>query len=164
ARDLPSVDLCPTEISLWGRSAMRSPYKSCNLGLMPRLLSDMRHAVRLLRKDAVFACMAVFSIVLGLTACSSVFSIFNGLWLRSLPYPNADRLVELQETATAYKIFNRAVPLQNLHAWQTSTAFSQMAGFSLDGSYLTGFGPTAPVMVANVTQSLASTLGIQPIL
>ena len=131
---------------------------------MPRLLSNMRHALRLLRKDAAFACMAVLSIALGLTACSSVFSIFNGLWLRSLPYPAADRLVELQETADAYAVFNRAIPVQNLHAWQTSTAFSQIAGFSLDGAYLTGFGPTARVTVADATQSLASTLGIQPIL
>jgi predicted permease len=108
--------------------------------------------------------MAVLSLALGIGSCTAVFSIFNGLCLRALPFPGEDRLVDLQENSSTYKIFNRAVPLQNLHAWEKSEAFRSVAGFSLSGSYLTGFGPVARVGVANVTRSMAATLGITPVL
>jgi predicted permease len=131
---------------------------------LSRLFLDARYAIRLLRKDAAFATLAVLSLALGIASCTAVFSIFNGLFLRSLPYPNAERLVHLQEAVPSRNIGYRPIALMDLHAWEASGAFSQIAGFHEDGSYLTGFGQAVRVNVKNVTQSLAATLGIEPIL
>lgn len=127
-------------------------------------LQDSRYALRLLRKDPALVAMATLSLALGIASSTAVFSIFNGLFLRTLPYPNAERLVLLHEAAPSRNLRNLGVAFTDLHAWQQSGAFSSMAGFRQDGSYLTGFGPAVRVNVESVTQFMVATLGIHPIL
>jgi predicted permease len=120
--------------------------------------------LRLLRKAPAFSALTILSLALGVGCCAAVFSIFNGLFLRSLPYPHAERLIHIQEAVPSLHIAYRPVATYDLQAWTASSAFSHLAGFHEDGSYLQGFGATVRVNVANVTQSMASTLGIAPVL
>jgi hypothetical protein len=131
---------------------------------MLRAIQDVRYAIRWLRKDAAFATMAVLSLALGTASCTAVFSIFNGLFLRTLPYPNAERLVHLHEAVPTRNIRYLGAAYVDLHAWERSAAFSEIAGFREDRSYLTGFGEAVRVNVAGVTFTMARTLGIRPIL
>jgi predicted permease len=54
---------------------------------------DLRHGGRLLRRNPVFAAVAVLSLALGIGAASAIFSLADELVLRPLPVPAPDRIV-----------------------------------------------------------------------
>ena len=63
--------------------------------LLESLWQDLRFATRMLRKRRTFAAVAVSVIGLGIGASTTLFSAVDGVLLRSLPYPEADRLAFL---------------------------------------------------------------------
>lgn len=56
---------------------------------------DIRFALRMLRKSPGFAVVAILTVALGIGSTSAVFSVVDRILFRSLPYPNAGRLVSL---------------------------------------------------------------------
>jgi len=63
------------------------------------LLSDVRHAARLLRRDPVFALVAVASLAIGIGANSAIFSLADELILRPLPVSNPGDVVTVSAEA-----------------------------------------------------------------
>jgi len=67
--------------------------------MLQTILSDLRFAVRMLRKSPVFTVIAVFVITLGTGAVTTIFSAANAIALRPLPgVSNAGELVEVRRT------------------------------------------------------------------
>ena len=60
------------------------------------LLRDISFSARLLRKSPGFALVAILTLTLGVGANTAIFSLLNGLLLRPLPVPDAQRLVLLR--------------------------------------------------------------------
>jgi putative ABC transport system permease protein len=72
--------------------------------MMRDLLSDVRYALRGLFTHPVFTIAAVLTLALGIGLTTTIFGVVNGILLRPLSFPNADRLVticELYPGATA---------------------------------------------------------------
>jgi putative ABC transport system permease protein len=63
------------------------------------MLRDLRYALRVLGSKVGFTAAAVISLALGIGACTAIFSVVGGVLLRSLPYPDADRIVQLREVS-----------------------------------------------------------------
>lgn len=57
---------------------------------------DLRHAARRLRATPGFALVAVLTLAAGIGTASAIFSLAYAIWLKPLPYRDADRLVVLQ--------------------------------------------------------------------
>ena len=61
------------------------------------LIGDVRYALRRLRRDPVFTLVAASTLALGIGAATAIFSAVNPILFRALPYPDADRIVAIQD-------------------------------------------------------------------
>ena len=59
------------------------------------MLKNLQFAWRILRAKPLFTVVAVLSLALGIGANTAIFSVVESSLLRGLPYPQADRLVQL---------------------------------------------------------------------
>ncbi len=63
---------------------------------MASLWTDLRFAVRELRKRPGFTLTAVLSLALGIGATSAVFSVIYAVLIDPFPYPGSDRIMEIR--------------------------------------------------------------------
>jgi ABC-type antimicrobial peptide transport system permease subunit len=68
---------------------------------MEIFIKDIRFGVRSLLNRRGFTSIAVLTLALGIGACTAIFSVVDGVLLRSLPYPDAERIVQLREVNPA---------------------------------------------------------------
>ena len=61
------------------------------------VLQDLRYGIRILRRNPGFTFFAVLTIALGLGANAAIFSLVDGVLLKSLGYPEPERIVQLWE-------------------------------------------------------------------
>src|SRR6266550_8924943 len=59
---------------------------------------DLRYGLRMLIKHKGFTAVAVLSLALGIGANTAIFTLIEGVLLRPLPYPDAERMVVLWGT------------------------------------------------------------------
>jgi hypothetical protein len=61
------------------------------------LLHDIRYALRIFSRNPGFACIAIFSLALGIAGNTAIFSIINALLIKPLPYREPSRLMRITE-------------------------------------------------------------------
>ena len=71
---------------------------------MQTLLADLREAARSLRKQPRFLIIASLTLALGIGAVTAIFSVVNGVLLQPLPFPHANRLVNVWSTAPGLEL------------------------------------------------------------
>ncbi len=111
------------------------------------LSRDARFALRSLARTPAFALVAVVTLMLGIGATTAMFSVVNAVLLSALPYPNADRLVELHERAiTENRPYTSVVSAPNFTDWRRqSKTVELMTAFR--GGETTVLGLSEPVKV-----------------
>lgn len=90
--------------------------RSREVWLLPRfenLLRDFKSSARLLKNSPGFTLIAVITLTLGIGANTAIFSLIDGLLLRPLPVPHANRLVVLyhQESYNRGPVHNFSSPV-----------------------------------------------------
>jgi predicted permease len=94
---------------------------------------------RILRRHPGYAAFATISLALTVGATLAVFTIVNALWLRPLPYPDADRLVTLvYDVATDVDPSFSGIETRYSARW---SAFESIAGQVASSGSMAGFAP-----------------------
>ncbi len=95
------------------------------------MLTDIRLAARLLWKDRGLTLAAVAALGLGIAANATVFSLFNGIFLRTLPFDAPDRMVVLNARIESNPDTNFPVSYLELLDWRAGArTFDGLAGFT----------------------------------
>jgi len=128
------------------------------------MLTDLRFALRMLRKNPGFTAVAVLTLALGIGANTAIFSIVNTVLLRPLPYKDADRLVVAWEQNPERGWYQNPISAANFLDWKKQNhVFTQMAAADLVGSFnLTGTDRPEEIAGQQVTSNLFSLLGVRP--
>ena len=96
--------------------------------LVDALQRDVRYAARSLSRTRGFTVTVVLTLALGIGANSAVFSAVDAVLLRPLPFPGADRLMELRQRVDGTTESNIApVRLEEWHA--LNSTFTAISGY-----------------------------------
>jgi putative ABC transport system permease protein len=134
-------------------------------GLMETLLQDLRYGLRMLLKHKGFTTVAVLTLALGIGANTAIFSVVNAVLLRSLPFKEPDRLVQVWGTNLKRGWGRSAVSVRDYVAWRSqANTLKQIAAFRHWTFNLTGEGDAEQIPANYVTGSLFATLNVSPML
>jgi predicted permease len=127
------------------------------------MVHDLRDGARALWKQPRFTLVASLTLALGVGAVTAIFSVVNGVLLRPLPLPDADRVVNVWSNAPGlgYDQFPLSPDLYFFYA-RENAVFDRMAMFRRDRVNLTETGEPEVVESAVTTASYFPTLGVTP--
>jgi putative ABC transport system permease protein len=131
---------------------------------MDRLLQDLRHAVRVLRKTPVFTLVVVFTLALGIGANTAMFSVVNAVLLQDLPFADPSRVVDINEYTNGDN--PTAIAPANFVDWQRlAQSFNAMAVYRLRTfNFATGTGEPERLLGAEASSAFFEVLGVMPLL
>ncbi|MBL8215096.1 MAG: ABC transporter permease [Bryobacterales bacterium] len=127
------------------------------------LLDDVRYAFRRLAKQPVFMMTALLTVALGVGATAAIFAVVDGVILRPLPYPAADRLVALDHAAPGIQSTTiRMAPSLYYTYREESRLFEAFALWNGNRATVTGVGDAEEVPALFVTPEFLDVLRIPP--
>ena len=103
--------------------------------LLETVLHDVRFGLRMLRKSPGFTAVAVLTLALGIGANVAIFTLINGLILRPLPYPQPDRVVQVDRQMKEGPYYGMSLMEFRVYQRQNQT-FECLAAYDMLGSGL----------------------------
>ncbi len=134
---------------------------------------DIRYAIRVLRRSPAFTVAAGLTLALAIAINIAVFSIVDAVLLRTLPYPDPDRLALVSRVVQADGMEHRntSVDGRTWEAVRDHTSSVQRAVFSTwtTGVNLATLGPAGSSQARHVQQQRVgagffTTLGVRPLI
>jgi putative ABC transport system permease protein len=130
------------------------------------LWQDTLYGLRMLARKPVFTLVAVLSLALGIGLNTAIFTLMNTILLRPLPYPDADRLVEIFSVPPAHLDQLNGASIPDLFAWKEQArsfeAIGALTNSAVDfGAEENGL-PAERIRGELVTPDLLRALGVQP--
>jgi putative ABC transport system permease protein len=133
---------------------------------MNTLIQDIRYGLRVLLKYKGFTAVAVIALGLGIGANTAIFSLVNGVLLRPLQFPDAERIVYFEGKNPAAGITDSNISFRDFTDWSQQTdLFASTAAYWTASANL-GADGAEPERVprAGVTTGFFTVLGVQPFL
>ena len=127
---------------------------------------DMRHALRLIRREPAFTFTALATLALGIGLNTAIFSVAYGVLWRPLPYPNPDRLIIIssaQQAETGVKTFSTWPPVTYEGLRPRAITLDHLAAYTSIDVQLTGRGEPLQLPALGVSPNFFATLGVSPV-
>ncbi|HTI70650.1 MAG TPA: ABC transporter permease, partial [Candidatus Limnocylindria bacterium] len=129
---------------------------------LENFLQDTRFAVRMLGKKPGFTAVAVATLALCLGANLAIFAVTNSILLRSLPFPQAGRLVALYNSYPRAGVDRDGSSVACYYERrQAIPAFQSLSIYRPDSAIVGETGATEREEVLRVSPEFFATLGIQ---
>src|SRR5215469_13235599 len=85
------------------------------------LVGDFRFALRMIRRSPMFAATVVLTVTIAIAANATIFTVVNAVMIRSLPYPQPERIMQLAEKNEKLDLPTFAVSALNFLSWREQT-------------------------------------------
>ena len=126
--------------------------------------SDLRFALRQIRRHPGFALSAMLVLALGIGAGTAMFSVAKAVLWQALPYAKPAQLVTVKEPRGNERPFWSASHPDVLDWQRQQHSLSALAFYQDDNRALLGASLTTQVNAADASGNLFSTLGVAPTL
>ena len=127
------------------------------------VLSDLRYAVRVLRRKPAFTLVATLTLAVGIGATTAIFTLVNGILLRPLPYLHADRIVQLIQAYPEKGLDHWGISQENIAMYRDGASdFESFSAYRGGSVTLTGGDRAVRLNVARVTANFFHVLGVGP--
>ncbi|HEX2191515.1 MAG TPA: ABC transporter permease [Longimicrobiaceae bacterium] len=127
---------------------------------------DLRYALRTLGRSPGFTAVAVLTLGLGIGANTAIFSVVDGVLLRPLPLPDADRLVVVWETDRNSGTTREPASVPDFVDFREQA--TQLRGLAalipLEANYQPDDGDPSRLAALAVSHELLPTVGVEPLL
>jgi predicted permease len=125
----------------------------------------LRQLVRRLAATPVFTAVTLLTLAISIGANTAIFSVVEGVLLKPLPYPEADRLVGVWYTAPGINIkeLNMA-PYLYFTVREQAKSIVDIGGYDYDSFTVTGSGEPEQMPGMDVTSGTLPLLGARPAL
>ena len=128
------------------------------------LASDVRYALRSMRRTPVFTAAAMLTLALGIGANTAIFSVVNAVLLRPLPFASPERLIRIYEKNDKLNLPTFSSSVLNYLSWkEQAQSFDEMGFFGFGSFNLSGSGEPEQFAGGPLSPSLLRLLGIQPV-
>lgn len=135
------------------------------LATVEAFAKDVRHALRLLRRDPAFTVAALATLALGIGLSTTIFSVAYGVLWRPLPYPAPDRLVIVsasQQTDAGPRTYWNWAPRSYDGLRPLVGTFEHLSAYAPTDVYLTGRGEPLELSALDVSPNFFAALGVTP--
>lgn len=142
---------------------------------MYRFVTELRFAVRQLRKSPGFSLAVLLTLAMGITAATVIFSLVDAVLLRPLALPDSGRLVSLDTLeqidhadsshGANHDQVRNDTSYPNFFDWRKlNKSFSSMASYTGGGLVLgaSSNGPARRLNAVQVSSDFFTTLGVAP--
>src|SRR5437870_12336212 len=127
-------------------------------------MSDLRFALRQLRKSPGFSALAIITLAVGIGLNTTIFSLINDLFLRGLPFKEPSRVVHLYGGDKSRDLVDIGVSAPRfVHYREGQTLFDGLAAENFFAFTLTGLGDPAQIFGGRLTSNYFNVLGVRPI-
>lgn len=129
---------------------------------LEQIMQDTRYALRMLRRNPGFAAIVILTLALGIGMTTAMFSVVNGVLLKPLPYPDADRLVWIAPHAPTYE---NSVSRSDYMMWKSQAhSFEAFAAYGNDDRALVYQNKSITLQLGFITGDFWSISGARPML
>jgi predicted permease len=127
------------------------------------LVQDVHYALRALASRPLYALASIAVLAIAIGANTTVFSVFNGLFLRPLPYPDGDRLVMVYDSFPKVNMPNAGTSIPDyLDRREQAPSLESLAIFTEQARTLTAEGQPQRLRVGRASASLFEVVRAQP--
>ncbi len=124
---------------------------------------DLLFSCRMLKRQPGFALVALTALAVGIGANTAIFSVVDAVLWRPLPYPDAERIMEVAEQRPREGRMFGSVSPADFYDWRRDAgSFSQLAAYDEVALNLTGVGEPERLRGLRVTSGFLEALGVTP--
>ena len=122
---------------------------------------DLSLAVRTMRREPAFALSTILTLGVAIALAASAYGIVHAYLVRPLPYPDADRIVQVRATPTRDP-FPNMPRLQDVNWRVADSLFAEVVVWDLDAFTIAGGERAETVQGAWASPGYFSALGMRP--